>query len=188
MKLIAIFLMLAAATLSPATASGSGSTKMLFDFRNSGNSSGWSAVNDGVMGGLSKGGSRSTGNALKFAGTLSLENNGGFSSIRKNTNRNLSAYKGIRLRVKGDGRTYQLRMQTNSRYRSWPVAYSGDFRTKNGNWTEVTIPFKSMKQGFRGRKLKDYPFDPAKIELVGLVIGDKKAGPFALEVEWIQAY
>ena len=46
----------------------------------------WQVVDDGVMGGLSKGNFKSDkkkGNLI-FAGNLSLENNGGFSSIRSN--------------------------------------------------------------------------------------------------------
>ena len=43
----------------------------------------WRVVDDGVMGGLSKGNfGVSSGGILTFRGTLSLENNGGFSSIR----------------------------------------------------------------------------------------------------------
>ena len=43
----------------------------------------WTSVNDGVMGGISKGGfSRSEQGTLIFEGELSLEHNGGFPSIR----------------------------------------------------------------------------------------------------------
>jgi NADH dehydrogenase [ubiquinone] 1 alpha subcomplex assembly factor 1 len=43
----------------------------------------WDSVNDGVMGGISKGGaSRTAEGTLLFSGELSLANNGGFSSIR----------------------------------------------------------------------------------------------------------
>ncbi|MEM7147270.1 MAG: CIA30 family protein [Verrucomicrobiota bacterium] len=162
--------------------------KPLFDFRKAAPSGAWPEVNDGVMGGVSRGNSKIRNNTLFFSGTLSLENNGGFSSVRQPTDLDLEGFKGIRLRVKGDGRTYQLRLQTDSRYRDWPVSYSGDFKTKKGKWIEVGVPFSSLRQSFRGRNLSDYPFDPANIELIGLIIADKKPGPFALEVEWIKAY
>jgi len=43
----------------------------------------WNVVNDGVMGGLSKGSKKITKNSLLFMGEVSLDNNGGFSSLRK---------------------------------------------------------------------------------------------------------
>ncbi len=47
------------------------------------NSLRWQVVNDGVMGGLSRGSVKVTeGHTLLFAGETSLRNNGGFSSIR----------------------------------------------------------------------------------------------------------
>ena len=75
------------------------------------------------MGGLSKGhGSFSDANTLRFFGKPSLENNGGFSSIRtKDLNLGLQDYKGLAMRVKGDGRTYQLRLNTDSKFRLWNV-------------------------------------------------------------------
>lgn len=43
----------------------------------------WQAVNDGVMGGVSDGRFKITADGtLEFFGTLSLENNGGFASVR----------------------------------------------------------------------------------------------------------
>ena len=38
-----------------------------------------------------------------------------------------------------------------------------------------------------GRVVKDAgPVDPAEVNALGLLLGDKKAGPFKLEVEWIK--
>ena len=75
----------------------------------------WNVVNDGVMGGLSKGKLRFENRILYFSGELSLANNGGFSLIRTETyNLNLSEFDGISIRVKGDGREYQMRLNTVS--------------------------------------------------------------------------
>jgi monofunctional biosynthetic peptidoglycan transglycosylase len=55
----------------------------LLDFTNPKTSLKWQAVNDGVMGGVSDGQFRVTEEkTLEFFGTLSLENNGGFTSVR----------------------------------------------------------------------------------------------------------
>lgn len=149
----------------------------------------WRIVDDGVMGGLSKGKvTLSDSGVLRFSGKLSLENNGGFSSIRTaRINLDLSNSKGLTLRVKGDGRTYQLRLSTDARYRSDEVSFKADFPTTKGKWIELKVPFSKFTAGWRGRTLKN-KFDPAKIQRLGLLLGDKKAGPFQLEVDWIRAY
>jgi monofunctional biosynthetic peptidoglycan transglycosylase len=173
---------------SPTVSSQNADSKMIFDFRKSDERGKWVAVNDGVMGGRSQGDLKITGGKLRFSGNLSLENNGGFSSIRHRESHDLSAFKGIRLRVKGDGRTYKIRLETDARYRSWAVSYSGEFKTAAGEWTEVEVPFSSLTQSFRGLNLSNYPFNPATVKLIGVVLADKKPGPFTLDVEWMQAY
>lgn len=77
----------------------------------------WQVVNDGVMGGVSKGQFRlSEDGTLVFSGTLSLKNNGGFASIRCSTiGYTLKADDSIVVTVKGDGRDYILNLYTKSR-------------------------------------------------------------------------
>jgi uncharacterized surface protein with fasciclin (FAS1) repeats len=126
---------------------------------------------------------------LKFAGDLSLENNGGFSSLRTGTvDFDLSDAEGLVARVKGDGRTYQFRLGTDARYRGIEVAFSAEFPTVAGEWTEVRVPFSKFVGSFRGMKLKDEAFDPGETRRLGLLLGDKNAGPFELKVDWIRTY
>ncbi len=180
------FLLLILAVAAMQDANGS-DLQVLFTF-DAAESNAWAAVNDNVMGGLSEGGLDIRDGVLRFSGNLSLENNGGFSSIRHPIGLDLSAHQGIRLRVRGDGRSYQLRLQTDSRYYGRPVAYSATFPTRAGEWLQVDVPFSDLGAGFRGRKLDGYQFDPGKIELIGILLGDKEAGPFLLEVDWLAAY
>ena len=151
---------------------------------------GWRVVNDGVMGGLSKGNLKvDKDGILTFKGDLSLENNGGFSSIRTETlAMNLGDAEGLVARVKGDGRTYQVRFGTDAKFRGMEVSFMAEFKTKKGEWTEVKIPFEQFEGSFRGMKLRDKTFDPSKISRVGLLLGDKKSGPFELQVDWIRTY
>jgi monofunctional biosynthetic peptidoglycan transglycosylase len=151
---------------------------------------GWTIVDDGVMGGLSQG-QREIGKdgILRFFGTLSLENNGGFSSLRsKNVAMDLSDAEGLVLRVKGDGRSYQVRLSTDAEFRGGEVSFQAEFATKKDEWTEVKVPFQSLAAGWRGMKLPEKTFDAAKVRRVGLLLGDKKQGPFALQVDWIRTY
>ncbi len=147
----------------------------------------WIAVNDGVMGGLSQGGPRVADGQLFFSGTLSLQNNGGFSSIRT-TGRafDLRGKTTMVLRVKGDGRTYQLRLATDARVGGSSVSYAADFPTTAGQWREVSINFDALMPTFRGEQLKGPPLDLGKVEEIGLLIGDKREGAFALAVDWIR--
>jgi len=162
--------------------------KVLFDFNSDKPRVNWVTVNDNVMGGVSKGGSQLPGNGtLVFTGSLSLENRGGFSSIRTERKRmNLSGYEGLAVRVRGDGRTYWLTINTNV------GIPAGSYRvlvpTKAGRWMTVRAPFKAFKATSFGRELPIFlPLDPAKVESVGFLIADKKAGPFRMEVDWIKA-
>ena len=149
----------------------------------------WRIVNDGVMGGLSKGKvSFSKEGTMKFQGTLSLENNGGFSSVRStDLDLDLSSNKGLAMRVKGDGRTYQVRLSTDARYRSSEVGFRAEFPTAKGKWTTVSVPFGSLVPSWRGREL-DNEFDASNIKRLTFLLGDKKPGPFKLEVDWVRTY
>jgi monofunctional biosynthetic peptidoglycan transglycosylase len=140
------------------------------------------------MGGVSRGGAKIIEGSLHFRGVLSLENNGGFSSIRSGgPTRDLSAAKVIVLRVKGDGRTYRLQLATNAEFRRSRISYQAEFPTKAGAWTEVAVPLASLVPQFRGQKLSGPPLNRSRIEEIGLSLSDGNPGPFALEVDWIRA-
>lgn len=167
-----------------------GAEQVLTSFETSGQKiTDWQIVDDGVMGGLSKGKFNiSDDKKLKFSGNLSLENNGGFSSIRsKRTTIDLSQFKGIKMRVKGDGRKYKLRLESDSRYRRMAVSFQHEFSTSKEGWSEVFIPFDKLKASFRGWNLPGMKFNSKSIQRVGLIIADKIEGPFELHVDWIKA-
>ncbi|MFZ9936227.1 MAG: CIA30 family protein [Luteolibacter sp.] len=150
----------------------------------------WRVVDDGVMGGLSQGQHEiGKDGTLRFFGMLSLENNGGFSSLQSgNVKLDLGAAEGVILRVKGDGRSYQLRFSTDARYRGREMSFQAAFPTSKGEWTEVRVPFARFSGTWRGQELPDKVFDPARILRIGLLLADKKPGPFELHVDWIRPY
>ena len=161
--------------------------RMLFEFEGA-DPGRWAAVHDTVMGGRSEGGAETRDGVLSFSGNLSLANNGGFASMRNAIAMDLTGHSGIRLRVRGDGRSYGLRLQTEARYYGRAVSWSGEFDTEDGQWVEVDVPFDGLSAGFRGRQLDGYTFDPARIELIGVLLGDKNEGPYLVEIDWIAAY
>ena len=160
--------------------------RTLMNFDNSPQEARWIAVNDGVMGGRSSGGPRVADGQLEFAGELSLANNGGFASVRSvGRDFDLSDASQVVLRVRGDGRRYQLRLATDVRYRGISVSYGAEFETTAGEWTEVRVPLASLTPTVRGSNLQGPPIDPSQIREIGLLIGDKREGAFALSVDWI---
>ena len=163
------------------------SEKMIFDFQAATNSTKWQVVNDDVMGGVSTSQFQllTNGGAI-FSGVVSLENNGGFASVRSTPVReNLNGTDALVLRVRGDGRRYKFTVRTEAGFNA--LNYQAEFTTKRGEWEEHRLTFKDFMPTFRGRVLTDVPpLIPSKITSVGLLISDKKAGPFRLEMSWIR--
>jgi len=149
----------------------------------------WTLVNDGVMGGRSSSRADRTGDGpLRFHGFVSLENNGGFASVRgRFPTLDLSDYEGVTLRVRGDGRSYQLRFRMNGSYNG--VAHGTEFETRAGEWTEVRIPFDRFQPTWRGYRPRGAgPLDPSRIQQITFLIGDKIEAPFQLEIAWVKAH
>jgi len=160
----------------------------LFDFSEADPGKKWITVNDNVMGGRSKGGFTFKGDRLVFSGSTNT-NGGGFSSIRTRPGElGMSGKDGVMIRFKGDGRTYKFGLEmAGSR-----ATYRADFDTKadSKGWQVAKIPFSAFGAGWRGMKLpRDrYPLQKEKINSLGVMIYDKKDGPFRLQIDWIKAY
>jgi len=157
----------------------------LFDFNQDTNIHQWKVVDDVVMGGRSSGEIMLTleGTGI-FRGTVSLENNGGFSSVRHSfPSTNVSDYSKFVLRLKGDGQRYQFRVKENQGdYYSF-ISY---IQTST-DWAEYEIEFKQMYPTFRGRKLDRPNFAGKTVEEIGFLIGNKKPQSFVLEIDKIGA-
>ena len=160
--------------------------RMLFQFDSPEASRQWQTVNDGVMGGRSEGRFKiNDDQRMEFFGTLSLENNGGFASVRSRS-RNLELKPGdtLILSVRGDGRKYTMNLYPPTRRIAF--SYGADFETVKDEWVEVSLPVDAFEATSFGRVDRDAKLDPTEIQGVGILLGDKKAGPFALEVAWIK--
>lgn len=145
----------------------------------------WQSVNDGVMGGLSEGSVKvNKDNQLVFHGTLSLENNGGFASIRSlPTELNLKKNETIFLRVKGDGRKYFFNLHVPSPQIAF--SYRSEFETRKDEWIEIKLPLDQFYATSFGRKV-NVKLDASKVHTVGFLLADKKTGVFQLQVDWIK--
>ncbi len=158
---------------------------MLFAFDGDDAAKGWRTVLDGVMGGRSTGRIAASDGTLVFDGATSLENNGGFSSMRCDLAEGAcDGADAFRLIVKGDGRDYKLGVKG---YRGMsPEGYWKSFPTVAGEWTEVVMPIRDLERQFMGRPLEGR-IAPEDIRAIEFYIYDKNAGPFRLEIDSIEA-
>jgi transforming growth factor-beta-induced protein len=163
-------------------------SKPLIDFDDASAARQWLSVNDGVMGGISRGGFRITDDkTLEFSGNLSLENRGGFASIRtRPADLEMDGYDTIALRVKGDGRTYNFNLRTSSSRAAG--SYRAPMKTQKNTWQEIRISLNDFEYTAYGRRVRGVePLRADNVQSVGFTLSDKKAGPFRLEVSWIRA-
>ena len=155
----------------------------IFDFNSKSNIYSWQIINDVVMGGKSS--STITINKDghgEFSGTVSTENNGGFSSIR-HTFKSVSVKKisKICVLIKGDGKDYQLRIKDS--YKTY-YSYINTFST-SGKWQEIEILLSDMYPSFRGKKLSKPNFYHDAIEEVTFLIANNKNEKFQLIIDKI---
>jgi NADH dehydrogenase [ubiquinone] 1 alpha subcomplex assembly factor 1 len=158
---------------------------MLFDFNDPAAVAEWGAIDDRVMGGVSN-------SRLKhhpagysvFEGNVSLERNGGFASIRSRpTDRGTRGAQTCFIEARAKGKRFKLNLLTDDAFDS--INYQASF-TPDPAWQTMHIPLTAFRATFRGREVPGAPaLDPARIRQVGLMIAERQAGPFALEVRRI---
>lgn len=153
----------------------------------------WFRLDDGVMGGKSE-----TNHVvdetsiLHFQGTIDT-NGGGFCSIRArlpcSTDKATpltDSMEGIRLRYRGDGKTYKLLLSDGKASTGGPFSRSPSWQadivtTETTNFQELVVPFTTLKPSFGGSaasrpgpdQLAQYRFDPKEIHEIGLMLSLK---------------
>jgi hypothetical protein len=159
-------------------------------------------VNDDVMGGRSEGRVHVEDGRLVFRGATNTDG-GGFSSARLPLDAadpdafdpdafdldafDFGACDGLAVRVRGDGRGYELDVRTGERVRGMKVAYRAPLDAPAGAWHVARVPFDAFRASARGRAL-DRRLPPAALRAVGFFLYDGADGPFRLEVDWIAAF
>ncbi|MEL6468505.1 MAG: CIA30 family protein [Cyanobacteria bacterium J06623_4] len=177
--------------------------RQLFDFTSTEcDLSVWGALDDVVMGGVSQGRifTAAEPRHAVFAGNVSTDNSGGFSSVRTQNFEppfDLSGWSGLRLRVKGDGQRYKFILRNSAGWDS--PAYIYGFDTVADSWIWVNVPFAELVPTFRAKSVPNAdPFDPAKTVSLQLMLSkfeyDRRLNPrfspgaFSLAIEHISAY
>jgi hypothetical protein len=147
----------------------------------------WHPINHGVMGGASSSQMRfDVAGHAAFEGVVSLENNGGFASVRASLDLGCADTVAYLLTVWGDGHAYKLNLRTDSGFDG--VNYQAAFTPAPGLWTQVVLPLAAFDPSFRGKRVPGAPsLQPEAVRQVGLMISDRQAGAFRLLVKTIEA-
>lgn len=153
-------------------------------FDTSASSRNWYIVNDDVMGGISTSSAAIIEpGVMAFSGTVSLENNGGFASVRSvRGDWNTAGTSGVRIRVMGDGQTYRFEVNTDQTYAGYDVL----FTTVAGQWQEFSFRYDEFEADYRGFPVDAPSIDPSRITSLGFMIRDYQAGQFWLGVDWVK--
>lgn len=145
-------------------------------------------VNDNVMGGLSRGQWLSQSNS--FTGSTSLQNNGGFASLRwrLNTIQNWSYAKGMYLKVKHSNpeqHTFRIILKDTSCEQVRGANFKNVFSNPNQVDEPIMIPFSAFDQMEQmGRQLPGSLFNRGAVTELGLMaIKPSVVGEFELVVE-----
>jgi hypothetical protein len=145
----------------------------------------WIVVDDGVMGGRSSGHLERDDRHLVFHGILNTQG-GGFTSIRSDDLAHPLADRwGIALKVRGDGRRYDLDLRRSPRLEGREPTWKAPLPTRPNEWIEVAIGFDEFVPTWRGRRVTPaasptpFWFDVASL---GITIADGIDGPFRLEI------
>ena len=158
----------------------------LFNFSDSKSLIGWSTQNDTVMGGVSQSTATWDSGQLVFAGDLSLDNNGGFTSLVSPINMSigtaLSDGQAIVVTAVGDGKTYllQLRLADNTRFIQ-------RFTTQPNELGTYVLPLNEFEAvDWRLSVIPNAePMDVSKIGQISIYLLDKQTGTFRLAISSI---
>lgn len=168
-------------TVAPSTTTGA-AARTLIDFADPASATDWSTVDDRVMGGVSRSTVDWQDGRLRFRGTVSLENNGGFSSVRGPAGEFGGTAAGATTFVvgaEGDGTTYLLQVVDRDGGR-WVQR----FRTTAGVDTDHDLPvtgFEPVTSRLNPR-IADAPLDPARVVQFTIYVVDDQTGPFEVRI------
>jgi hypothetical protein len=141
----------------------------------------WRITNDGVMGGLSNGEMTFAQDHGIFSGSISLDNNGGFSSVFRAVDNLPQSYKKLVINIEGDGQAYQLRLIIY--VNGYRLAYKHDFKTVANKRENHIFELADFKATFRGRAIPNAPLlNSEDIKEVGFLMTKKVSGQFALSI------
>jgi len=164
-------------------------SEYMIDFGENKNGEQWTVVVDGVMGGLSSSTAKLSENSLHFKGNISLENKGGFASLRGPKNKNdYSVFSNIEVRYRSKGQAFGIRFL---KYEQFFMPYlKKSFDETSWDWKTVSVPLNEFKQYIlnseRSKNITVKDFED--ISRIGLIVSNKTEGNFEIEIDYIKLY
>lgn len=140
-------------------------------------------VNDGVMGGMSQSRVHADSEGVIIEGRVSLENNGGFASVRSAAVFDQNAI-ALELKVRGDGKRYKFILRTDTSPRT-PM-YQAEFIAPDA-WTVVRFTPNDFKASFRGRAVVAPDLVFSEVKEIGILIADRQEGLFRIQWQYVRA-
>lgn len=161
-------------------------TPFTIDFGNEKDGANWYITNDGVMGGLSEGKASVLEDKLVFEGSVSLENNGGFTKVDcRYQEMDLSEFSKVKIRAKGSGHVAGFRLDLNLRF------YLPNYKfmlEPTDDWKEYEFQLSELKEYQMGKQTGNSltKAQLADIIRVGFIMSNKTDGPFRWEIDYIR--
>jgi monofunctional biosynthetic peptidoglycan transglycosylase len=134
------------------------------------------------MGGVSQSALRQDAQGMFFEGLVSLENNGGFASMRSMVQFPQGTQL-LELVAKGDGKQYKLVLRTALAPR---VNYAADFLAEP-IWQTHQFNLNQFKPTFRGQAINAPTLSFADVVEFGILISNNQAGRFAIQLKTLQS-
>jgi NADH dehydrogenase [ubiquinone] 1 alpha subcomplex assembly factor 1 len=140
-------------------------------------------VNDGVMGGVSQSRVNYDPEGAVFEGKVSLENGGGFASVRSPI-AIPTGTSALEVTIRGDKKHYKLLLRTDSSPRS-PL-YQADFSATD-DWKTHRFQASDFKASFRGRPVVAPELVFSDVHEIGVMIANQQAGTFRIQLKSVQS-
>lgn len=147
----------------------------------------WQVVNDGVMGGLSEGEAQLTEDSVFFKGNVSLDNNGGFSSLRSSySKKELSKHKSVEIKYRSKGISMAMTLSVSRR---WYIPnYKTSLEGTKGKWKTVTLALEDFRKHYIGKPMEETLREDElkKVIRYGFITDEKKYGNFEFEIDYLE--
>jgi hypothetical protein len=140
-------------------------------------------INDDVMGGVSTSRLGPAAGAMRFEGEVSTRNNGGFASFRGPVRFPADAA-ALLLTVRGDGQRYKVTLKPDDG--TGTPQYQAVFMAPR-EWQTLRFTPADFAASFRGRPVAAPVVRFADMRYFGLLISDRQAGAFRIELKEVGA-
>jgi len=162
-------------------------TRLKIDFTKDQELTNWYVVVDQVMGGRSRGELSFSELGARFVGTVSLQNNGGFASIRSEySSFELSMFEEVEIRYRATGVGFAFTLNNHRRY--YMPRFKHPLNETDGQWVTAVLKFSDFRQVRLGEVMEGH-LDKnllSNVIRLGVISNDKRATGFALDIAYIE--